>query len=240
MTQRTKVDEARIVLPIPDGEDVGRLRKVMGITQAALAEELGVTRASVNRWEAGEQEPKSEAVVKAIDYLTDEMLEYTFELDSTLRKVGGLSSKYGKQDPEKRKQLALIDQHLRDRAYLVAVLAWAGGNVEMPLMYWQDLLNVDTPLFEGLPPASTFEGEPSFVGYDVGVALDAAIRCRPYAALTEHLGGLRSSLYAEWGEFRLVQEVNVVVKEIQMQTSNLPATKDEWLHYEPYLIDLDE
>lgn len=50
--------------------DIKELRRRLGITQKRLAEELGVTLATVGRWECGLREPSSLAV-KAMGLLME-------------------------------------------------------------------------------------------------------------------------------------------------------------------------
>src|SRR5688572_30073587 len=51
-----------------DGDRIERLRRQFNLTQAQLAEELGVSLVTVNRWERGHAQP-SPAAVRRIDLL---------------------------------------------------------------------------------------------------------------------------------------------------------------------------
>lgn len=47
-------------------KQIQRLRKRLNLTQAALAEHLGVTRAAVSLWESGDRTPRGPAVLVLI------------------------------------------------------------------------------------------------------------------------------------------------------------------------------
>lgn len=51
------LERARLRRRLPDPQTRRVLRERAGITQTALAEALGVDRATVSRWESGDREP---------------------------------------------------------------------------------------------------------------------------------------------------------------------------------------
>jgi DNA-binding transcriptional regulator YiaG len=59
---------ARDSLPSP--EERRRLRESAGVTVAAVAAVVGVSRAAVTRWEAGERSPRGDHVHAYIDVLS--------------------------------------------------------------------------------------------------------------------------------------------------------------------------
>ena len=50
-----------------DKDDIRRIRHKLGWSQERLAQFLGVSWVSVNRWEAGKNEPKPETIDKLIE-----------------------------------------------------------------------------------------------------------------------------------------------------------------------------
>lgn len=54
----TLADEVRSVRALPSPEHARAIRRAAGVTQVRLAEEIGVTRATINRWESGERRPR--------------------------------------------------------------------------------------------------------------------------------------------------------------------------------------
>ncbi len=54
----TLSEEIRAVRSLPSPELARAIRMNAGVTQARLAEEVGVTRATINRWESGERRPQ--------------------------------------------------------------------------------------------------------------------------------------------------------------------------------------
>ena len=60
------------------GENIQFFRKKMGLTQEALAEEVGVSRQSIAKWEAGESAPDlalAGRLSKALDATLDELIQ---------------------------------------------------------------------------------------------------------------------------------------------------------------------
>ena len=53
------VDEVREALSLPEPGVARRIRRLAGVSQGRLADELGVTRQTVYRWEAGNRVPRS-------------------------------------------------------------------------------------------------------------------------------------------------------------------------------------
>jgi transcriptional regulator with XRE-family HTH domain len=45
------------IVPLPEPAERNRLRELFGVTQTEIAEEIGVTRQMVNRYETGRSEP---------------------------------------------------------------------------------------------------------------------------------------------------------------------------------------
>ena len=50
-----------------DKDDIRRIRHKLGWSQERLAQFLGVSWVSVNRWEAGKNEPKPETIDKLLE-----------------------------------------------------------------------------------------------------------------------------------------------------------------------------
>lgn len=51
-------DEIRATRSLPTPEHARAIRRAAGVTQTRMAQELGVTRATINRWESGERRPR--------------------------------------------------------------------------------------------------------------------------------------------------------------------------------------
>ncbi|HXF83150.1 MAG TPA: helix-turn-helix transcriptional regulator [bacterium] len=69
------LDRARQRRRLPDPKTRRLLRERAGITQAALAEAVGVSRAALCRWELGDREPDEQFLAKylaALDRLARE------------------------------------------------------------------------------------------------------------------------------------------------------------------------
>lgn len=49
-------------------EQLKTLRKINGLTQKELAEEVGVQQGAINKWESKQTEPNIEKLVKLADY----------------------------------------------------------------------------------------------------------------------------------------------------------------------------
>lgn len=75
------------------GENIKQLRKEHGITQAALAKEIGVSQKAVDYWEDGINEPKATYIARLADYFeisADVLLgrvEEGFEYDIYLKYI---------------------------------------------------------------------------------------------------------------------------------------------------------
>ncbi|WP_405546654.1 helix-turn-helix domain-containing protein (plasmid) [Streptomyces goshikiensis] len=54
---------------LPEPTERERLRRVQGLTQAQVAEAIGVTRGAVSAWEAGRYEPRGDARVQYAELL---------------------------------------------------------------------------------------------------------------------------------------------------------------------------
>lgn len=60
------------------GENIKAARKAAGVTQAELAEKLGVYQKDISRWEKGEIQPSLNAfaeICRALDTSADTLLE---------------------------------------------------------------------------------------------------------------------------------------------------------------------
>lgn len=71
------LDRARQRRRLPDPQTRRLLRERAGITQTALAEAIGVSRAALCRWELGDREPDEEflpAYLAALDRLAREAM----------------------------------------------------------------------------------------------------------------------------------------------------------------------
>lgn len=55
-------EEIRAARSLPSPEHARAIRRAAGVTQARMAEELGVTRATINRWESGMRRPRGKHV----------------------------------------------------------------------------------------------------------------------------------------------------------------------------------
>ncbi|MDD7641133.1 MAG: helix-turn-helix transcriptional regulator [bacterium] len=67
------------------GSRIARLREKSGMTQTVLAQRLGITRASVQSWECGENMPSTERLISIADLFhvsTDYLLD--IHADKTL------------------------------------------------------------------------------------------------------------------------------------------------------------
>lgn len=65
-------------------EQLKTLRKINGLTQKELAENVGVQQGAINKWESKQTEPNIEKLVKLADYF-DVSLDYL---------MGGKNEKY--------------------------------------------------------------------------------------------------------------------------------------------------
>lgn len=65
-------------------EQLKTLRKINGLTQKELAENVGVQQGAINKWESKQTEPNIEKLVKLADYF-DVSLDYL---------IGGKNEKY--------------------------------------------------------------------------------------------------------------------------------------------------
>ncbi|MBX3168313.1 MAG: helix-turn-helix transcriptional regulator [Candidatus Eremiobacteraeota bacterium] len=60
------------------GEQIRKARRKQGLSQEQLAEQLGVERLQVNRWETGKQQPRSEVLLRLAQAL-ERPIEWFFE-----------------------------------------------------------------------------------------------------------------------------------------------------------------
>jgi DNA-binding transcriptional regulator YiaG len=70
------IDEVRIAKRLPPPAAARAIRESAGVSQAALAAQLGVARLTVSRWEAGTRKPRRPLAV-AYARLLDELREAT-------------------------------------------------------------------------------------------------------------------------------------------------------------------
>jgi transcriptional regulator with XRE-family HTH domain len=69
MRLTNELREAAIRRSLPPAEQRRALREATGISQAALAAELGVSRATLSRWELGTRVPRGELLKRYSDLL---------------------------------------------------------------------------------------------------------------------------------------------------------------------------
>lgn len=65
----TVVDEIRLLQSLPTPGKAKAIREAAGISQERLAEELGVHRVTLTRWELGERRPRGASRLKYAEIL---------------------------------------------------------------------------------------------------------------------------------------------------------------------------
>lgn len=65
------LDEVRSARSLPSPQLARAIREAAGVSQMRLATELGVCRATVNRWELGLRRPRGELLVKYVGLLNE-------------------------------------------------------------------------------------------------------------------------------------------------------------------------
>ena len=102
-----------------NGELLKKLRKERSMTQAALAEKLGLDKSSVAKYESADVTPSSDILMKladifgvSVDYLLGRVDSPREEVPVALYAPKG----YDKLTPEEREQIErLVDMFARDR-----------------------------------------------------------------------------------------------------------------------------
>ena len=64
------------------GEKIKELRKEKGLSQAALAKEIGVSQKAVDYWESGINEPKSSYIMHLVYFFDLSYDEFFSEIDT--------------------------------------------------------------------------------------------------------------------------------------------------------------
>jgi DNA-binding transcriptional regulator YiaG len=67
----TLLDEVRVALSLPSPAAARQIRESAAVSQRKLAAELGVSEASVHRWEAGTHAPRGPARIAYAQLLAD-------------------------------------------------------------------------------------------------------------------------------------------------------------------------
>ena len=130
------------------GSFLRELRREKGLTQEQTAEQFGVARRTVSRWETGSNLPDLDILVEMTDFYAVDLRELLDgerkenkmdrELEETVRKVADYSN------AEKAKMTKIL------LAYLVLGLAALLGNEVM------DLLDIGRTFWAGLANGATF------------------------------------------------------------------------------------
>jgi transcriptional regulator with XRE-family HTH domain len=240
-TKSKKADEeVTILLPErPSADRLRRFREFAGLTQAELARQSGLTRVTINRWERGHRSPDDDELSRVLDILRRHIRDRATGIGEAAAKVGALNRKYGARDPEKSDALRFLVDTLKDRAQIASIVAIADIDAQLPPDAWATLFMGRASVFNGLPVSQVGKSEPYVLGYDVGVALDAAIRGMTYPERATSLGGVRNANYATVGAERLANEVGYALGEIQTEIATLPSNKAEWDAFEPNITVLD-
>jgi predicted transcriptional regulator len=69
MTMTELVDRARLRRSLPDPVERRRIRRLAGVSQAEIANAIGVTQRTIARWELGEVNPRGEHLAPYIELL---------------------------------------------------------------------------------------------------------------------------------------------------------------------------
>lgn len=117
-------------------ETLYTLRKKSGLSQEQLAEQLGVSRQSISKWESGASVPESEKLIAISRY-------FHVSLDELVNEQGGSEPQAEKKPPERS----------QDRARRIAGSAVCIGGV-FCLLVW-GLLSIFRPAETGLLGASS-------------------------------------------------------------------------------------
>lgn len=230
--------ENLVLVPDPTVDDLPRFRELLDVTQGQFADLIGVTRATVNRWEQRVSEPRQGELEKAAQVTADLMKSRVFELPAARKAVNRLNTKLGKQHPRQKEAIERVLLGVEQRVELVSRLAIGEEGTEMPDAWWALLLVVNVEIFADVPPTRLISGARLLLGLDVGVAMDASLRGRTYLEWASMLGGVRSVDYAGAGELQLSAQSVRVVHEIAAAVESLPTTAEEWHALE--MIDIYE
>lgn len=69
MSIKKALREARLKRRLPPPEARRVLRQRVGLAQAVIAREIGVTRVAVSRWESGQRTPRGRLLVRYVEIL---------------------------------------------------------------------------------------------------------------------------------------------------------------------------
>ncbi len=236
---------------------VASIRKGFGLTQAEFAKEVGVSRVTVARWEGGVSHPRPrdlEPMLKVVHrHLLDRAVDFFLAARDqalTCPKCGAMVAPSdtgqarvvdsihtcSKEDEIRRAISERSGLSLKTEYWAVALLL--GGDARMTLEQWRGLFNTTTDVLSGLPVAMHHNGQAFYWGYDVGLALEAAVRGQTYSqlvdatpdeevALTFGSARLSSELLQMMGTFEIVvgkwpllpEEIDQISEEIDQQES---------------------
>ena len=201
-----------------------------GVTQREVADELGVERVTVGRWERGKRQPKPADRERVFSFLVDRVYETT-GVETALDTLGTLFKKCGRGEAKRRNYFQAVTQRITTRAELVSLVLVAGGDVVMTTDQWALLFDCLSDVFKDVPPAGTVRGRKRILGLEAGLALDAATRGMTYPDRAVQLGGMRDENYATFAALRLGHELKLVLDEMRIRVEALPKDKCEFLSY---------
>jgi transcriptional regulator with XRE-family HTH domain len=171
------------------GAGVKLARRVFGLTQQHVADMIGVTTRTVNRWEGGATTPKT----RDLHYLADKLHEYTvrelLKVDACVRE---LNTSYHLSDPSEEEQLrAGIEASFEDidrRTATLAKFAVFGLHTPFPIETLAEFFGLPTSILKVLPLSDSPEGKMTLA--DIGIAIEARVRGVDTAKFVEQYSGV--------------------------------------------------
>ncbi len=137
------------------GENLQKLRKRKNISQESLAEELGVSRQTIGKWENGTTYPETECLIQISDFFDvsiDTLLKGTVA-ETNITETLSSDKAFSQTEQQNR---STVDQRQRNRniCFVVAVI-----------------LFIISPFYPGSPGAGSASGFLMILSIAVGIGL---------------------------------------------------------------------